>query len=76
MLMIDVRNAIANILDRFTLHDVVEVTLRRQSGSAAPSGRRKSQRHADPADGFLALLQAAHLQPAAACAPKPKRGRA
>jgi len=76
MLMIDVRNAIANILDRFTLHDVVEVTLRRQSGSAAPSGRRKSQRHADPADGFLALLQAAHLQPAAACAPKPNRGRA
>jgi Rrf2 family protein len=29
MLMLDVRNAIANILDRYTLADTVEVTLRR-----------------------------------------------
>lgn len=29
MLMLDVRNAIANILDRYTLADVVEVTLRK-----------------------------------------------
>lgn len=29
MLMIDVRNAIANILDRYSLDDVVEVTLRK-----------------------------------------------
>ena len=29
MLMLDVRNAIANILDRYTLAEVVEVTLRR-----------------------------------------------
>jgi Rrf2 family protein len=29
MLMLDVRNAIANILDRYTLADVVEITLRK-----------------------------------------------
>jgi Rrf2 family protein len=29
MLMVDVRNAIANILDRYSLADVVEVTMRR-----------------------------------------------
>ena len=29
MLMVDVRNAIANILDRYTLEEVVEVTLRK-----------------------------------------------
>jgi hypothetical protein len=29
MLMLDVRNAIANILDRYTIADVVEVTLRK-----------------------------------------------
>jgi len=29
MLMLDVRNAIAGILDRYTLADVVEVTLRK-----------------------------------------------
>lgn len=55
MLMIDVRNAIANILDRYSLHDVVEVTLRRiqQEQPLKPSNR---ERHADPADGFLAFL--------------------
>lgn len=66
MIMIDVRNAIAQILDRYTVAQVVEVTLRkmRRSGIAPPfstgvlppalapgSGRR-----ADPADGFLAGL--------------------
>jgi hypothetical protein len=29
MLMLDVRNAIANVVDRYTLADVVEVTLRK-----------------------------------------------
>jgi hypothetical protein len=29
MLMVDVRNAIAGILDRYTLADVVEITLRK-----------------------------------------------
>lgn len=62
MLMIDVRNAVANILDRYTLEHVVEVTLRKQQ---CPTGRKKAvkktarPRHADPADGFLAAL----LQP-------------
>ena len=66
MLMIDVRNAIANILDRYTLHDVVEVTLRKMerdgmvvtktSPDLINSRCRTRDRHADPADGFLAFL--------------------
>jgi len=66
MLMIDVRNAIANILDRYTIAQVVEVTLRKmrrdgvvppfakpgEESARGPSSRRK----ADPADGFLAGL--------------------
>jgi Rrf2 family protein len=65
MVMIDVRNAIANILDRYTIAQVVEVTLRKmrrdgvvppfsQGGTSVkePSPRRR----ADPADGFLAGL--------------------
>jgi Rrf2 family protein len=60
MLMIDVRNAIANILDRYTLEHVVEVTLRKQERDARSRRAVKKQstrnRHADPADGFLAAL--------------------
>lgn len=60
MLMIDVRNAIANILDRYTLENVVEVTLRKQS-QCVPAKKKAvkkaaKERHADPADGFLAVL--------------------
>ncbi len=59
MLMLDVRNAIAGILDRYTLADVVEVTLRRlrrdglplpfslagdRTASAGASGRRPARR--------------------------------
>jgi Rrf2 family protein len=36
MLMLDVRNAIAGILDRYTLADVVEVTLRKLRGDGLP----------------------------------------
>src|SRR5437762_2176673 len=36
MLMIDVRNAISNILDRYTLGDVVSVTLRKIKHDNAP----------------------------------------
>lgn len=36
MLMLDVRNAIANILDRYTLADVVEVTTRKMVRSGRP----------------------------------------
>jgi Rrf2 family protein len=68
MLMIDVRNAIANILDRYTLEHVVEVTMRKEEqnqqelGKPKPKTAKKSARHADPADGFLAALL--ELQPA------------
>lgn len=61
MLMIDVRNAIANILDRYTLENVVEVTLRKQEQCATASKKTVKKkaggaRHADPSDGFLAVL--------------------
>lgn len=36
MLMVDVRNAIANILDNYTLADTVEVTLRKYRRDKAP----------------------------------------
>lgn len=73
MVMIDVRNAIANILDRYTVAQVVEVTLRkmRRDGIVPPfataelaSQAASSRRKADPADGFLAgLSQLALTQP-------------
>lgn len=66
MVMIDVRNAIANILDRYTVAQVVEVTLRkmRRDGIVPPFATAESmatagtapKRKADPADGFLAGL--------------------
>lgn len=64
MIMIDVRNAIANILDRYTLANVVEVTLRkiRRDGAPLPFSTPAQSvpplkaRRADPADGFLSLL--------------------
>lgn len=36
ILMVDVRNAIANILDRFTLADIVEITLRKMRRNKIP----------------------------------------
>jgi Rrf2 family protein len=72
MLMIDVRNAIAGILDRYTLGDVVTVTMRKMERDGlvpealttpppAVRGRTSRKppsrpRHADPGDGFLAGL--------------------
>jgi Rrf2 family protein len=74
MLMIDVRNAIAQILDRYTLDDVVSVTMRKmqRDGVEHPyqietvkTLRRDEPRrvtrplrvkHANPLDGFLALV--------------------
>ena len=66
MVMIDVRNAIANILDRYTVAQVVEVTLRkmRRDGIIPPFATAEilaasgtaPKRKADPADGFLAGL--------------------
>lgn len=78
MLMIDVRNAVANILDRYSLAQVVEVTLRKlrrdnlpipfvETAMADPPGSPPHQppekRHADPAEGFLALLTEGHESP-------------
>jgi Rrf2 family protein len=66
MLMIDVRNAIAGILDRYSLHNVVEVSLRkmRRDGhehfflktTDDPDEERADFNPADPASGFLAEL--------------------
>ena len=64
MLMIDVRNAISNILDKYTLGDVVEVTLRKMRRDnipmpfyAGPTGAvKKGRRIADPTAGFLSAL--------------------
>ena len=64
MLMIDVRNAISAILDRYTLADVVEVTLRKMRRDKTPlpfaAGRpakgKGTRRVADPASGFLSAL--------------------
>lgn len=65
MLMIDVRNAIANILDRYTLHDVVEITLRKLRRNGADHYFLTEQdalpmpplnNPANPTDGFLAEL--------------------
>lgn len=69
MIMIDVRNAISRILDRYTLADVVGVTLRKMEREGLPlpftekpapvkkAGRKATDiRHADPEDGFLNWL--------------------
>lgn len=64
MLMIDVRNAISAILDRYTLADIVEVTLRKMRRDHTPmpfaipkaASGKKGRRIADPASGFLSAL--------------------
>lgn len=67
MLMIDVRNAISNILDRYTLGQIVEVTLRKMKrdnallpfadvASPPHPPEHAGRRIADPADGFLSAL--------------------
>jgi Rrf2 family protein len=73
MLMLDVRNAIARILDRYVLGDVVDITLRKMrrdgvpipfmverllSPAAAPGGRPSVIEH-DPLGGFLAEFEEA-----------------
>ena len=64
MLMIDVRNAISSILDKYTVGDVVEVTLRKMRRDGVPlpftpppkDAAKKGRRVADPASGFLSAL--------------------
>lgn len=67
MLMIDVRNAVTNILDRYSLGDVVEITLRKirrdggshfffaESNEASDAAEPRGD-PADPSEGFLAEL--------------------
>ena len=71
MLMIDVRNAIATILDRYTLAQIVDVTIRKLKRDGLPSPfatpvpnalasvAQRSGPHADPRDGLLAFLHEA-----------------
>jgi DNA-binding IscR family transcriptional regulator len=71
MIMIDVRNAIAGILDRYSLADVISVTMRKMERDglmpalvpAAAAAKAKPKltppalaRFAKPGDGFLAGL--------------------
>jgi len=61
MLMIDVRNAVAGILDRYSLDNVVEVTMRKEERDAkcqaeSKPSKKSPSRRADPEDGFLAGL--------------------
>lgn len=67
MIMIDVRNAISNILDRYTLANLVEVTLRKirrnkanyfflNNNSNTETSTEPTSNPVDPAEGFLAGL--------------------
>lgn len=64
MLMIDVRNAISNILDRYTLGDVVDVTLRKMKRDGIPMPfvaektiqPTRARRAIEPINGFLSAL--------------------
>lgn len=65
MIMIDVRNAIAAILDRYSLFNIVEITLRKIRREGAEHFFLKSDKSqevdenfdpADPLNGFLAEL--------------------
>jgi hypothetical protein len=59
MLMLDVRNAIAGILDRYTLADVVEVTLRKLRRDNVPL---PFSPEADAADSAPVRLPARHAR--------------
>lgn len=60
LLMLDVRNAVSHVLDRHTLADVVEVTMRKL--------RRDGVRHP-----FVHVLEVLHDPAPAAPAPRPRR---
>jgi Rrf2 family protein len=70
MLMLDVRNAIANILDRYTLADVVEVTLRKRGRDNVPL---PFTAEADAATTAVARLPARLARKLARGAPAPRR---
>jgi Rrf2 family protein len=65
MLMIDVRNTLSGILDKYTVHDVVSITLRKIQRDGVTHffhanekkvTKSKSRNPADPTEGFLAEL--------------------
>jgi hypothetical protein len=65
MLMLDVRNAIAGILDRYSLADVVEVTLRKMRRDGVPLPFSQSARTSHRTATVVALVQppSARLEP-------------
>lgn len=63
MLMLDVRNAIANILDRYTLADVVEVTLRKMRRDGIPPPFSEPERAAARPAPVSAKRRSARLRP-------------
>jgi Rrf2 family protein len=65
MLMLDVRNAIAAILDRYTLADVVEVTTRKMatSGKPLPFSATAEPARDKPAKGRAARSKTANTSP-------------
>lgn len=88
MLMLDVRNAIARILDRYVLADVVSITLRKmkRDGVAipftveqlleAPAARQgRSPIKKKPASGFLAELAGGKVSPQSKARPRRKAAR-
>jgi Rrf2 family protein len=70
MLMLDVRNAIANILDRYTLADVVEVTLRKLRRDSVPL---PFTAEADAAPTLPSRLPARMARKLARGSPSPRR---
>lgn len=68
MLMLDVRNAVAGILDRYTLADVVEVTLRRFRRDGLPAPFSPEARAAGP----RRRVPARHARRPARRAPRPR----
>jgi Rrf2 family protein len=76
MLMLDVRNAISRILDRYVLADVVEITLRKMRRDGAPipfmveqllhppvAGKLRDPEEGPARGGFLAELESLQSDP-------------
>lgn len=63
MLMLDVRNAIAKVLDRYTLAEIVEITLRKLRRDGLTSPFLSSSRGLPPLPPALRVLSATSLPP-------------
>jgi len=86
MLMLDVRNAIARILDRYVLADVVEITLRKMRRDNIPipfmiekllhppvKGKLRDPEEGHPAGGFLAELEMLRMGDEEPAKPAPRK---